>query len=81
MTWSLNLAGSAAECHVELEEKVQRAKEKRTQIEQEHIDAAVQLFKHLVPNDPRLACVFSVAGHSAHKTDVSFNSSCQVSAK
>lgn len=81
MTWSLNLSGPVQDCYGQLDEKVKNTKEGRTKIEQEHIDAAADLFRRLVPNDIRLRCDFMCAGHTYANVDVSFNSSCSVSLK
>lgn len=78
MSWQLSLSCTATEAHKQLEEKVKEAKKSASDSECEHIDAAVALFKHLVPNEPELSIYFSVAGHSPHGKDISFNSTCSV---
>jgi hypothetical protein len=78
MSWSLSFNGRADEAYQQLEEKITIAKTGRTPSELEHIDAAVVLFKHLVPNDPKLGVYFSVTGHSPHSKDISFNTTCSV---
>lgn len=81
MTWTLGLAGPVSDVYASLEEKVKRAKENRPANEQQDIDAAVELFKKLVKNDPRLACNFWATGHHLASIDVSFNTTCSVDLK
>lgn len=78
MSWTLHFSCSSDEAHAQLEEKVANVKEGRTVSEKEHIDAAVDLFKHLVPREPGFTVYFQVSGHSNNKSDVSFNSTCSV---
>jgi hypothetical protein len=75
--WSLILSGPVTDCYAELEQKANRAKENKSNAEKENIEAAVHLFKQLVPQDERFGCSFTCVGSNL-VTDISFNSTCAV---
>ena len=73
--WQFSLRGTYADVRKRLEGEVNKAKTGCTIREVEHIDAAVQLFNHMVPRNSRddLHVHFSAVGDDSDK--IAFSSS------
>lgn len=73
--WQLSFRGTYADVRKRLDSEVNKIKQDRSQREQEHIDAAVELFNHMVPRNSRddLHVHFSAVGDDTDR--VAFSSS------